>query len=45
MVLGSELEKIAKNLKAPYLLTSAKTGTQVEEAFRILADLIEQQEK
>jgi len=41
-VLGAELEKIAKDLKAPYLLTSAKTGTQVEEAFRILADLIEQ---
>ncbi len=44
-VLGAELQKIAQDLKAPYLLTSAKTGTQVEEAFRILADLIEKNKK
>jgi small GTP-binding protein len=37
----SDLEAVADNLKLNYLLTSAKTGKNVNRAFRLLADLIE----
>jgi len=36
-----DLRSISDKLKVPYLLTSARTGEQVEAAFTILADLIE----
>ncbi len=42
VISDDELHAIAHKLNAPYLLTSAKTDTQVNEAFSLLADQIEQ---
>jgi small GTP-binding protein len=36
-----DLHSLSDTLRAPYLLTSARTGEQVEAAFTLLADLIE----
>lgn len=41
VITDEELETAVSELNAPYLLTSAKTGQNVEEAFSLLADLIE----
>lgn len=41
LITDEELETAVSELNAPYLLTSAKTGENVEEAFKFLADLIE----
>jgi len=38
---SEELHSLSDALKVPYILTSARTGEQVETAFTILADLIE----
>jgi GTPase SAR1 family protein len=37
----ADLEALGKSLGGPFLLTSAKTGNQVEAAMGLLADLIE----
>ncbi|MGB0385338.1 MAG: GTP-binding protein [Ardenticatenaceae bacterium] len=37
---GTKLEALSKTLGAPYVLTSAKTGTQVDDAFEVLSNLI-----
>lgn len=39
----ADLESISQQLKAPFLLTSAKNGANVEAAFSLLADRIEAQ--
>lgn len=36
-----QLNAVSKKLGCPYILTSAKTGTQVNDAFSLLADQIE----
>ena len=43
VISDDELHAIAHKLNAPYLLASAKTDTQVNEAFSLLADQIELQ--
>jgi small GTP-binding protein len=42
-IAAQDLDSISATLGRPYLLTSAKTGTQVEETFCLLADMIEKQ--
>jgi len=42
-IASTELELLSQTLGGEYLLTSAKTGTQVIEAFELLTDLIEAQ--
>lgn len=42
LVIGHEmLETVGREMRSPWLLTSAKTGEQVEEAFLLLAEQIE----
>jgi len=43
VISDNELHAIAHKLSAPYLLASAKTDTQINEAFYLLAEQIEQQ--
>lgn len=42
-IASTELELLSQTLGGEYLLTSAKTGTQVMQAFELLTDLIEAQ--
>ncbi|MGB0385407.1 MAG: GTP-binding protein [Ardenticatenaceae bacterium] len=42
-IFNAELETVCNTFGAPYILTSAKTGTQVMEGFELLADLIEKE--
>ncbi len=42
-IASAELESLSKTLGGEYILTSAKTGTQVMTAFELLTDLIETQ--
>ncbi|MGB0389590.1 MAG: Rab family GTPase, partial [Ardenticatenaceae bacterium] len=42
VITDRELNALSKKLGCPYLLTSAKTGTQVDDAFTLLADQIEE---
>lgn len=36
----AELEQLSKKLAVPYRLTSAKTGTQIDEVFKLMADFL-----
>lgn len=40
VISDAELAQFSKKLAIPYRLTSAKTGTQIEEVFKLMADFL-----